>query len=110
MPRSKPLIWVAMAVAFTLVADASAAPVKTKVVGEVFHDLPGVRPLGPEEPKYKCRIVTKQARKRNGIRFFDSTMPYLAYRCEAGGYVYEGTRPPLSWEWAPGINPHDLPH
>ncbi|MCL6705964.1 hypothetical protein M8R20_03020 [Pseudomonas sp. R2.Fl] len=109
MPLLKPVFWVIVAAGLALAAAASAASEKTAGSGEVFQDLPGVRPLGAEEPKYKCSTVTRHARKRNDIKFFDSDMPYLAYRCERDGYVFEGTRPPASWQWAPGINPHDLP-
>lgn len=103
--------WKYLAVALAI-AFAGPAPVvlaAPPVQGEIFHDLPGVKPLGPEEPKYRCHTVTKRTGKRNGIRFFDDSMPYLAYRCESNGVVYEGGRPPVSPHWFPGINPHHLP-
>ncbi|MBR0557437.1 hypothetical protein J5J10_17250 [Ciceribacter sp. L1K23] len=110
MARS-PFTHLAVIAAMAFVGPVAAALAAPPVQGEIFEGLPGVKPLGPEEPKYRCHTVTRYSGKRNGIRFFDDNMPYLAYRCESksNGAVYEGGRPPVSPHWFPGINPHHLP-
>lgn len=93
------------------IAFAEAPPVKLKIPPQQFKDLPGVKaaPLDPE-PEYQCRTVTRQTDHLGDIDFLGrSGMPYLVYQCEKGGLVYEGTQPPRSWQWIPGINPQTLP-
>lgn len=105
------LFAVALLVGAAAVASADAQQRKLDFSPNAFKDLPGVSPtpLSPK-PEYQCQLVTRQTDRLGEIDFLGrSGMPQLLYRCEKDGYAFESTRPPQSWEWAPGINPHHLP-
>lgn len=92
-------------------AGATGAPKSLTISRDEFKDLPGVTSTPqPDRNAYQCSTVLRQTDRIGEIDFFgDSGMPRVGYRCERNGLVYEGTRPPLTGQWAPGINPHHLP-
>lgn len=107
-----------LAVILSLVLAAIGTPVLAAgkqqglaVQPQYFHDLPGVQRNPDNSGKsYACETVIRQQDRIGDIDFLGSSgMPVLAYRCERDGYVYEGTSPPNTGGWFPGINPHHLP-
>lgn len=112
MKRSRTFVIASLALAALAMPAAANSAGKVLVVKpDEFQNLPGVTsaPLN-EKPLYECHTVIRKADKIGSIDYFgDSGMPVLAYRCERDGLVYEGTRPPMSWKWAPGVNPQTLP-
>lgn len=92
-------------------AMAAGKPRGGAVQPQYFHDLPGVR-TAPQASQnaFACETVIRQQDRIGEIDFLGSSgMPVRAYRCERDGFVYEGTRPPNTGGWFPGINPHHLP-
>lgn len=94
---------------------AGAASTPPVVSGEVYRDLPGVKPQGSgsDEQAYDCDTVIRQTRSHRRWRdddlFPGDGMPVLVYRCTRGNAVFESTRQPLPKGWFPGINPQTLP-
>ncbi len=106
----------AMALALSTVVSvapsvAVAASPALVVPAQEFKDLPGVS-SAPRQDKtaYDCHTVLRKTDKWGEIDYLgDSGMPQIGYRCERDGFVYEGSRPPSTGQWIPGINPHHLP-
>ncbi|MCM2473674.1 hypothetical protein HGO38_09305 [Rhizobium sp. CG5] len=71
-----------------------------------YKDLPGVVPPDQlPDTSYKCTTTTAFVRSYRGSEFFADGMPVQVYQCTQGGITYQGTRPPISKEWMPGVNP-----
>lgn len=105
------LFAVTLLICASLGSPVMAEQRKLDFSAQAFKDLPGVTPtpLSPK-PEYQCQLVTRQTDRIGEIDFLGSSgMPQLLYRCEKDGYAFESTRPPQSWQWAPGINPQTLP-
>lgn len=75
-----------------------------------YKDLPGV--VSPDQlpdTSYKCTTATTFVRSHRGSIFFTDGMPVLVYQCTDGTFTYQGTNPPISKEWMPGVNPRTIP-
>lgn len=75
-----------------------------------YKDLPGVVPPDQlPDTSYKCTTATTFVRGHRGSIFFADGMPVLVYQCTDGTFTYQGSNPPISKEWMPGINPRTIP-
>lgn len=99
-----------LALSLAVMASAEAGSLAKDRPTYAYKDLPGVVPPDQlPDTSYKCTTATTFVRRHRGSEFFADGMPVLVYQCSNGGFTYQGTNPPISKEWMPGVNPRTIP-